>query len=55
MLQVSPDGFVAAGSCAAASWFISINPVMSVVIKTQSRIRFFLSSKPSPVQNEREF
>jgi hypothetical protein len=41
MLQVSPDAFVVAGSCAAASWFITINPVMSVVIKTQA-CRWFL-------------
>ena len=41
MLQVSPDAFVAAGSCAAASWFISINPDMKVVIKTQA-FRWFL-------------
>ena len=41
MLQVSPDAFVAAGSCAAASWFIiSINPVTSVVIKTQTCLWF---------------
>jgi hypothetical protein len=36
MLQVSPDASVLAGSCAEALWFISINPVTSIVIKTQT-------------------
>ena len=40
MLQVSMD-VVLPASCAAVSWFISINPVMSVVIKTQA-CRWFL-------------
>jgi hypothetical protein len=40
MLQVSRDVFAVAGSCAAASWFISINPVTSVVVKTRSCRRF---------------
>jgi hypothetical protein len=40
MLQVSAD-VVLPASFAAASWFISINPIMSVVIKTQA-CRWFL-------------
>jgi hypothetical protein len=40
MLQVSPD-VVLPAFCAAASWFISISPVTSVVIKIQAR-RWFL-------------
>jgi hypothetical protein len=55
MLQVSPDAVVLAACCAAASWFISINPVMRVVIKVQAFRRFLLSRKPRPGQTTTEF
>ena len=45
MLQVSLDVVVLAACCAAVSWFISVNPVMSVVIKTHARWRILLSRK----------
>jgi DNA-binding transcriptional MerR regulator len=54
MLQVNPDD-VFATCCAAVSWFISINPVMSVVSKTQARRRFLLSSNPRAGQITTEF
>ena len=44
-----------AACCAAASWFISINPVMRVVIKVQAFRRFLLSRKPRPGQTTTEF
>jgi hypothetical protein len=55
MLQVSPDTVVVAACCAAVLWFISTNPVMSVVIKTQARRRFLLSRKPCPDPTAGEF
>ena len=55
MLQVSPDAVVLAACCAAASWFISINPVMRVVIKVQASQRFLLSRKLRPGQTTTEF
>ena len=44
MLQVNLD-VVLSAFCAAASWFITINPVMSVVIKTEA-CRWFLRFRP---------
>jgi hypothetical protein len=54
MLQVSPEAFVVPGSCAAASWFISINPVMSVVIKTQACRWFFCLRRLRQANNKFE-
>jgi hypothetical protein len=55
MLQVNPAAVILAACCAAVLWFISINPVMSVVIKTQARWRILLSRKPRPDQTTSEF
>jgi hypothetical protein len=54
MLQVSPDAVVLAVCCAAASWFISVNPVMRVVIKIQAFRRLFLSPDPFLAQTKSE-
>ena len=53
MLQVSTD-VVLPASCAAASWFMSINPVRSVVIKTQASRWFLYLRRPRQANSKFE-